>query len=85
MSWGPFSPGVGGEERARQLRGLASIVACHLGWRHPAIVKLRDAEGDAKSLPLAFQAMESLPALTLRRIVATHARVCAPRSAAKAG
>jgi hypothetical protein len=39
-SYGPWSPAISREERDRQLRCLAGIIACHLGSGHP-LVRLR--------------------------------------------
>lgn len=78
MSYGPFAATTP-EERARQLRGLASILACAQGSSHPAIPLLRAAEDDPAALPAAFRAIEGLPALTLRKVLRTHQAVTCQR------
>jgi hypothetical protein len=54
LPYGPFVDSIDPSERARQLRGMAGIVACHLGSGHPLASELRAAEINGDALQSAF-------------------------------
>jgi hypothetical protein len=76
--YGPWSPAISHEERGKELRCLAGIVACHCGSDDPLIVTLRDAEINGAALEHAFAMFEGLPALRRRRVLATFAGIMQP-------
>jgi hypothetical protein len=79
LRYGPWSPTCPAGERERQLRCLAGIAACQLGSGHPIIAALRAAESNTMAYVDALDAMERMPALWRRRLLATHAAVTWPR------
>lgn len=76
MTFGPWSPGCRGhEERRLQLRTLASLVAVMLGSKHPLVGTLRLAEDNPMAFVAAREAIEALPPLTRRKILATFSAI----------
>src|SRR5689334_838474 len=79
MSYGPWSPTCPSGERERQLRCLQAIAFMVLRPHHPLIPLLRRAESNAMAFVEALDAVERLPALHRRRLLATHSAVTWPR------
>jgi len=57
---------------------LAALAACHCGTDHELVSLLRRADTDDDARDAALVALDGLPALTRRRILATFARLTAP-------
>lgn len=77
-SWGPWSPGCkGGDQRALMLRCLGTIAFMLRQQELSAL--LRKAETDAMSFVEAEQAIEKMPALTRRKLIATFSAITWPR------
>jgi 4-diphosphocytidyl-2C-methyl-D-erythritol kinase len=79
MSFGPWAPGVAAEERRRQFRSLAALAAAFTGSGSPVVTAMRNAEADDAAAAHALDVLNSLPALTRRRILATFGAVTWPQ------
>jgi hypothetical protein len=78
--FGPWIPGLDPIERTAQFRSLASLAALLIGSHHPLISALRQAERDGDAAAQAIKLLDSLPALTRRRMLSTFGAVTWPRS-----
>jgi hypothetical protein len=79
IGYGPWSPTCPAIERRPQLRCLLAIIACHHGSARPLIALRRAGETNPVAFTEAQAAFETLPALTSRRLLVTHAAVMWPR------
>jgi hypothetical protein len=80
MTYGPWSPGLHDDvERRCQLRSLQALIAVHMGSASPLIAQLRKAESDAGALLAASEALDKVPSVKRRHILATHLAVTWPQ------
>jgi hypothetical protein len=73
VDWGPFVSNLEPAERLARLRSLRALagVFCH---RHPELaVALRAAERDLAALEAAALALEQVPTVNRRRLLASYA------------
>lgn len=81
-SWGPFDPLVDEAERRARLRCLRGLARVLSGPRAADLCRhLAAAEHDAGALPLALSALDRLPSVDRRQIVATYGAVHRPAAA----
>lgn len=77
--WGPFVPDLDPCERRARLRSLRAIVRIHLGPRGDLLGRaLHCAETGAVSLDAVSAAINRLPAIPLRQILASYAALVKP-------
>jgi hypothetical protein len=76
MTYGPWSPLLDEDERRRQLRCMAGLVAVLAGSGHAAVAALRKAELDGEALARARRIFETLPTLARRRALSVFGAVC---------
>jgi dihydroneopterin aldolase len=65
--------GIDEVERRARLRELRVLVAVYCGWDHPAKAALDQAISSNASYEIALEAIDQLPALRRRRLLATYA------------
>ena len=70
---GPWVPGIDPAERLARYRSLRALVQVFCGSTHPLVMALARAEADQsdEAAALAWQAMESMPALKRRHVLAS--------------
>jgi hypothetical protein len=73
--FGPWVPGIAETERRRGLRALGALVTVYCGSNDPAVAALRRAEADTAASDQALAALDALPPLNRRKIIATYATV----------
>lgn len=71
----PWVPDLDPAERLARLRSLRALVQVFAGPRHPLVVALARAEADPSDAAAlaAWEAMNTLPSLTRRRILGSLA------------
>jgi hypothetical protein len=72
-AWGPWAPDCNSQERISRLRVLRAIAGLILRSDHLFVDTLRRAERDPEALKEASELLGLLPAISMRRIVATYA------------
>ncbi len=70
--FGPWAPGLPAVERAARWRSLAALSMVFAGGRHLMLRLCIEAERDPDKAALAWIAVDSLPALTRRRLLAAY-------------
>ena len=72
--WGPFAPDIDDAERLARLRSLRALALVHCG-PHGAVLRaaLRAAETKPAALAIALEAINSLPAVPRRHLLASYA------------
>jgi hypothetical protein len=78
-AFGPWVPGLSETERIARIRGLRALVLVLLEPKHPICAELRDAERDDAAAARAPEAVDRVPALPWRRLLATNAELRALR------
>ena len=78
-AYGPWCPTIDRIERDKQLRSLAALALVYLGPDHRLVADLGDAEVDPMAFARAHDLIETLPALTRRKLLGTFARLTWPR------
>jgi hypothetical protein len=76
--YGPFREGVEPAERRCQLHALLAIAHLQLGPQHPLVADLRAADSSPEALAKAHSAVEALPSLRRRHLLATLCAVLWP-------
>jgi hypothetical protein len=72
--WGPFAPGLSNAERLARLRALRALALTLLGSAGAALrAALAAAEGDIEALSAGLAAIDGLPALKRRHLLASYA------------
>jgi hypothetical protein len=74
-NYGPWSPGVDHVERRCQLHALLAIAHLQLGPQHPLVADLRAADSSPEALARAHSAIEALPSLRRRHLLAALSAV----------
>lgn len=77
-SFGPWAPGIPEGERlarVREMRALASLIC---GYDHPLVTALHAAQDDLDAAARAQLLFDNLPALRLRRLLASYAELHRP-------
>ena len=78
-AWGPFAPDLDEAERRARLRCLRGLSRVLAGPRAADLCRyLAAAEHDTAALPLALAALDRLPSVDRRQIVATYGAVHRP-------
>lgn len=77
--FGPWADALPETEFTARLRSLRALALVYVGPHHPIVSALRDAELDPIRLAHAATILETLPALRLRRMLATYAELTQPR------
>lgn len=77
--FGPWVPGIGSAERKAQFRSLTALVAAFCGSGSPVVAAMRAAERDEAARADALVALNSLPALTRRRLLSTFGAATWPQ------
>jgi hypothetical protein len=72
---GPWRPGVDHAERKDRFRALAVLAVVSGGWCNSVIDELREAEHDDAAAARAFNLLDSLAALTRRRMLSIFGSV----------
>lgn len=74
--FGPFARGLAPVERVARLRTMRTVVMMHCGPRGDVAARALDlAEASPDAEQLAIGALERLPSLDRRRVLATYRRV----------
>ena len=72
--WGPFSPDITDAERLARLRSLRALALAHCGPHGDVLrVALRAAETEPEALAIALEAINGLPAVPRRHLLASYA------------
>jgi hypothetical protein len=77
--WGPWTPNLPEPERIGRLRSLQTLVCVFAGPDHPFAAALANAETDPAAA--AWTALNTVPAVPRRKILATFAAVNRPLGA----
>jgi hypothetical protein len=80
-AWGPWAPNLPEPERIGRLRSLQTLVRVFAGPDHPFAAALANAETDPAAAAAAWTALNTVPAVPRRKILATFAAVNRPLSA----
>lgn len=84
-AWGPFAHGLDPAERNARLRALRALVAVLCGpWGRTLADALAAAESAPERMGDAVAALDNLTALDRRHVLASYARLSAPRNPIKA-
>jgi hypothetical protein len=75
--FGPWAPDLTATERTARWRSLAALALIYVGGKHPLLRCCFAAERDEAQAPTALAALDSLPALTRRRLLASYAALLA--------
>ena len=78
-NFGPWQSGISETERIARLRCLRAIGHLLVGKAAPLLDALRSAEADPSARDAAAVALETLPALSRRRILSAYLAVNAPQ------
>lgn len=77
--WGPFAEGLDHAEQRARLRSLRALARVHCGPRASDLCRLLDrAERDPTALEPAANALNRLPAIDRRHVLASYARLIQP-------
>ncbi|MEI7606641.1 MAG: hypothetical protein WCJ64_04585 [Rhodospirillaceae bacterium] len=73
-AWGPFADGIDDAERLARLRSLRALALVHCGPHGDVLrVALRAAETKPEALAIALEAINGLPAVPRRHLLASYA------------
>ncbi len=75
--FGPWASGIGPEERRARWRAMATLALIFAGGKHAMLRACIAAEHDADAAGTAWAALQSLPSLTRRRLLAAYATLAA--------
>jgi hypothetical protein len=75
--FGPWATNLAADERRARWRGMAALTLVFAGGAHPLLRACAAAEEDKDAAVTAWAALESLPALTRRRLLASYAALSA--------
>lgn len=75
--FGPWIEGLTADERRARWRCLATLALVYAGGAHPLLRACVAAEVDPGAAGTAWAALESLPALTKRRLLTCYAALAA--------
>jgi hypothetical protein len=78
VTFGPWAPGLDAAERRARCRAMRALVLTLVRDRS-LIALLAAAETDDAALGRALEALDALPALPRRRLLATYAALSEPR------
>jgi hypothetical protein len=78
-TFGPWVEHLDPAERRKRFRSLASLAAAYLGSSHPLVTTLRKAEVDTMAATEALELLDTLPALTKRRMLSTFGAITSSR------
>ncbi len=79
--WGPFALDLDPCERRARLRSLRAVVRLLLGPRGDMLERaLHCAEGGAVALDAVLSALNRLPSLDLRKVLASYAALTKPQA-----
>ncbi len=73
LGFGPWAQHLADGERRARWRSLAALAIVYAGGAHPLLRACVAAEDDPAAASTAWLALESLPALTKRRLLAAYA------------
>jgi hypothetical protein len=76
-AFGPWVTDLSDAERVARWRSMAALAMVFAGGRHPLMRACLAAEGDPTAAQTAWAALESLPALTRRRMLSAYAGLAA--------
>ncbi len=77
-TFGPWTPGLPDAERLARWRSLRAIVTLLVGPSSPLVRELRAAEAEPAAAERSLAALNALPTMALRQILAAYARLAAP-------
>jgi hypothetical protein len=83
--FGPWVPGIGADERKAQFRSITALAAAFCGSGSPVVAAMRAAEHDEAAAADALLALNSLPALTRRRLLSVFGAATWPPKHRRSG